>query len=131
CASTPRPIRRPRASLRSNRCHNPDAGLQETPMDDPNRKSLIDRYIAAYNAFDVEGMLALLAPGIVFENFSNGQRTSTVSGVDEFRRLAEASTSLFSEREQRITAWRQGPDHAVASIAYRGRLAVDMPDGPP
>jgi len=100
-------------------------------MDDPNRKSLIDRYIAAYNAFDVEGMLALLAPDIVFENFSNGQRTSTVSGVDEFRRLAEASTSLFSEREQRITAWRQGPDHAVASIAYRGRLAVDMPDGPP
>lgn len=100
-------------------------------MDDSNRKSLIDRYIAAYNAFDVEGMLALLAPDIVFENFSNGQRTSTVSGVDEFRRLAEASTSLFSEREQRITAWRQGPDHAVASIAYRGRLAVDMPDGPP
>lgn len=76
-------------------------------------------------------MLALLAPDIVFENFSNGQRTSTVSGVDEFRRLAEASTSLFSEREQRITAWRQGPDHAVASIAYRGRLAVNMPDGPP
>jgi hypothetical protein len=50
-------------------------------------------------------------------------------GIEEFRQLAEQSRSLFSEREQRITALQDGPDHAIASIAYRGCLAMDIPNG--
>lgn len=34
-------------------------------MTDPTR-ALVERFIAAYNAFDVEGMLALLDPDVVF-----------------------------------------------------------------
>ncbi len=39
-------------------------------MDNSYKKDLIDRYISAYNAFDVEGMLALLSPDIRFENYN-------------------------------------------------------------
>lgn len=99
-------------------------------MQQPSPKELIDRYLAAYNAFDVDGMLALLSPDIRFENYSGDQLTAEASGIDAFRRLAEQSKALFSEREQRITALELGADRAVAGIAYRGRLAADIPGGP-
>jgi len=99
-------------------------------MGNPEHRQLVDRYLAAYNGFDVDGMLAVLSPDIRFENYSGGRLTAAASGIDEFRRLAEQAVALFSEREQRITGLALHPDSAVADIAYRGRLAVDLPDGP-
>lgn len=100
-------------------------------MSNSSTKDLIDRYLAAYNAFDVDGMLSLLSQDVRFENYSGHQLTAATSGIDEFRQLAEQSRSLFSEREQRITGLEFGHDSAVATIAYRGKLAADIPDGPP
>ncbi len=94
-------------------------------------KELIDRYLVAYNAFDVDGMLSLLSNDVRFENYSGDQLTAESSGIDEFRKLAEQSKSLFSEREQRITDMEFGQDSAIATIAYRGKLAADIPNGPP
>ena len=99
-------------------------------MNNSDKKDLIERYLAAYNSFDVAGMLELLSPDVRFENYSDGQLSHTVNGVGEFRELAEKSASLFSEREQRITRLTFGQKSAIADIAYRGRLAADMPDGP-
>jgi hypothetical protein len=99
-------------------------------MDDWKCRDLIDRYIAAYNTFDIDGMAALLSPGVRFENYSGGQLTASTSGIDEFRQLAEKSRSLFSEREQRISSFRCYPDSATADITYRGHLLADIPGGP-
>lgn len=99
-------------------------------MNSSSMKDLIDRYLAAYNAFDVDGMLSLLSQDVCFENYSGDQLTAATSGIDEFRKLAEQSRSLFSEREQRIAGLEFGHDSAIAVIAYRGKLAADIPDGP-
>ncbi|MCF7221866.1 nuclear transport factor 2 family protein [Marilutibacter chinensis] len=100
-------------------------------MDDTRaRQALIDRYIAAYNAFDVDGMLAVLAPDVRFENFSAGRLTAQAHGIEAFRQLAGHAAALFSEREQRVTARRDHADRVVVDIAYRGVLAADIPDGP-
>jgi len=99
-------------------------------MNSSSMKDLIDRYLAAYNAFDVDGMLSLLSQDVRFENYSGDQLTAATSGIDEFRKLAEQSRSLFSEREQRIAGLEFGHDSAIAVIAYRGKLAADIPDGP-
>ncbi len=99
-------------------------------MNSSSMKDLIDRYLAAYNAFDVDGMLSLLSQDVRFENYSGDQLTAATSGIDEFRKLAEQSRSLFSEREQRIAGLKFGHDSAIAVIAYRGKLAADIPDGP-
>lgn len=99
-------------------------------MMDASQKDLIERYLAAYNAFDIEGMLAQLDPAVRFENFADGQLTAESSGVDAFRQLAEQSKNLFTEREQRITALARQGDILVADIAWRGRLAADVPGGP-
>jgi hypothetical protein len=96
-------------------------------MDDSKCRELIDRYVTAYNTFDIDGMLALLSPDVRFENYSGGQLTASTSGIDEFRQLAEKSKSLFSEREQRISSLHCYPESATADIAYRGRLAEDIP----
>lgn len=94
------------------------------------REQVIREYIAAYNAFDVGGMLKLLSPGVRFENWSGERLTAEASGIDEFEQLAEHAKTMFSERELRITAIKQTADSVIASIAYRGRLALDMPNGP-
>jgi steroid delta-isomerase-like uncharacterized protein len=99
-------------------------------MGEAEQRELIDRYVAAYNRFDVDGMMALLTEDVRFENICGGRVTASASGAAEFRALAELGATLFSEREQRVTgvAFRDGV--AVASIAYRGVLAMDLPGGP-
>ncbi|MBB3228702.1 hypothetical protein FHW69_003344 [Luteibacter sp. Sphag1AF] len=41
-------------------------------MSNSDNKELIDRYLVAYNSFDIDGMLALLSSGVRFENYSGG-----------------------------------------------------------
>ena len=64
-----------------------------------SNKALIQQYLAAYTAFDIPGMLALLAPDVVFENYTSDQLTASAQGIEEFRTLAEQSRGLFAERE--------------------------------
>ena len=99
-------------------------------MEELNYQKLIGRYLAAYNSFDIEGILALLAPHIRFENYSGDELTASTNGIDEFRQLAEKSKFFFSEREQRLTDLKISVNSATATIAYRGKLAVDVPNGP-
>jgi hypothetical protein len=99
-------------------------------MIEARQKDLIDRYLAAYNAFDIEAMLAQLDPAVRFENVANGQLTAEAAGIEEFRRLAEQSKGMFSEREQRVTGLTREGGTVVAEIAWRGRLAASIPDGP-
>lgn len=99
-------------------------------MGNSDQIALINQYLAAYNAFDVDGMLAVLSPEVRFENYSGDQLTAATSGIDEFRQLAEQSKALFSEREQHITALEPSEGSIIACIAYRGRLSADIPNGP-
>jgi ketosteroid isomerase-like protein len=93
--------------------------------DDPHRM-LIARYIAAYNAFDVPGMLALLHPDVTFENVAGGQVTAAAQGRDEFRALAEHAATLFTSRCQTIQQYVPTEDGARVEIAYAGVLAADL-----
>ena len=94
------------------------------------QEQVIQKYIDAYNAFDVDGMLKLLSPDVRFENWSGVHLTAEACGIDKFGQLAEQAKAIFSEREQRVTAMKHGADSVIVSIAYRGQLAVDIPDGP-
>ena len=105
--------------------------MQEQAMIVGREKDLVERYLAAYNAFDIEAMLAQLDPAIRFENFAGGQLTAEASGIEAFRRLAEQSKDLFSEREQRITSLAREGGVLVAGIAWRGRIKADIRGGPP
>jgi hypothetical protein len=95
-------------------------------MNGNEMQDLIERYIAAYNGFDLDGMFALLAEDVHFENISGGQVTASAIGLANLRILAEQSAALFSEREQRITSIRFDDESAVVGITFRGVLAADV-----
>ena len=98
---------------------------RSTFSDDPRREQ-IERYVAAYNSFDVPGMLALLHAEIAFENVTGGEVTAVAHGIEEFRQLAERSAQLFASRRQSIRDYRSGDDEATIEIDYEGVLAEDL-----
>ena len=99
-------------------------------MVNAEKREVIERYIDAYNRFDVAGMLATLSSDVLFENISAGQVSAATQGLREFRQLAEQAAALFTERRQTITAWTFRPASVLVTIAWRGVFAVDVPDGP-
>src|SRR5690606_37756812 len=91
-------------------------------MHDAEQRTLIDRYVSAYNAFDIEGMLSTRTVPVPFEHHSSEHPTVVIDGRDADRELAEHSAAVFSEREQRILSIVFRPSSAFAEIAFRGVL---------
>ncbi|MBW2536076.1 MAG: nuclear transport factor 2 family protein [Deltaproteobacteria bacterium] len=99
-------------------------------MSPEEMRVIIDRYIAAYNSFDVEGMLALMCDDVVFENYSGGARNLAAAGVDELRRVGAQTKGVFSSRRQTVTSCEIEGDRATVYIDYEAVLAQDMAKGP-
>ena len=53
-------------------------------MEKSEKENLIERYVRAYNDFDVDGMVALLHPEITFQNVSGGEVNAATSGLPSF-----------------------------------------------
>jgi ketosteroid isomerase-like protein len=98
-------------------------------MNEDDKRSLIKRYLEAYNAFDIDGMMSAMHPDIEFKNVSGGEVNTTASGANEFRKLAEQAKGLFSMRKQTITSFQTKDDQAFIGIDYEGVLASDFPNG--
>ena len=93
------------------------------------QRKLIERYLAAYNAFDVDGMLAVLHPDIEFRNVSEGRETATAHGRNEFRALAKRALKIFRSRHQTIREYYADGDRAWIMVDYEGVLAKDLGPG--
>ena len=91
----------------------------------PHREQ-IERYVAAYNSFDVPAMLALLHAEITFQNVAGGEVTAAAHGIEEFRQLAERSAQLFASRRQTIRRYRSDDDGATVEVDYEGVLAKEL-----
>ncbi len=92
-------------------------------------KTSIYRYIDAYNNFDIDAMIEMLAPDIQFANVSGGEVNAKTSGKAEFEALARQSARLFAYRKQTVKQIKIEGDSAFAEIELEGILAQDMPDG--
>ena len=99
------------------------------PMENRDKKNLIERFIRAYNSFDVDGMVALLHPECSFQNISGGQINASAAGISQLRELAEKSKSLFSSRKQTITSYQSEAETVTIDIDYEGVLRADLPNG--
>ncbi|CAH0065228.1 nuclear transport factor 2 family protein [Stenotrophomonas maltophilia] len=99
-------------------------------MDESHCRHLIEHYLQAYNRFDIDAMLAVLAHNVRFENHSGGQLTMVTEGIDAFGELARQSAPLFREREQRLLELIFKDGVVLASIDWHGVFAQDIPDGP-
>jgi hypothetical protein len=95
-------------------------------LPDDSHRALIERYVAAYNAFDVPTMLSLLHADVTFENIAAGQVTAAAHGIDEFRQLAERAATLFSSRRQTIRRYEPNEEGARIEVDYEAVLAADL-----
>ena len=98
-------------------------------MDADEKRSLVERYLAAYNAFDIGGMMELIHPNIEFKNVSGGEVNANASDAVEYRQLAKKSKELFRSRKQTILKFQSNADEASIEVAYEGVLASDLPNG--
>jgi ketosteroid isomerase-like protein len=99
-------------------------------METKAKKDLIERFVRAYNNFDVDGMMALMHPECSFQNISRGQVTASATGARQFRELAEKAKALFSTRSQTIIAYKFEQESVTVGIDYEGVLRVNLPNGP-
>jgi ketosteroid isomerase-like protein len=99
-------------------------------METRAKKDLIERFVRAYNSFDVDGMMALMHPECSFQNISGGEVTASATGIRQFRELAETARALFSTRSQTITTYNFEQEAVTVDIDYQGVLRVDLPNGP-
>ena len=93
------------------------------------KRKIIQKYLEAYNKFDIEGMLSVLSDDVKFENVQNDKVNTSTNGKIEFRQLAEQSKTLFSERKQIIKSIENNPQITSVKISYHGILASDLPNG--
>ncbi|MBD2724365.1 nuclear transport factor 2 family protein [Hymenobacter armeniacus] len=98
-------------------------------MNATEQKQLVEAYIAAYNRFDVDGMLAPLHDDVVFQNIADGAVNLTTTGKESFRQQAEQALPYFSQREQRATEWQVTDDQVEVAIDYTGVAALAFPNG--
>jgi len=98
-------------------------------MDSDEKRALIERYLDAYNSFDIERMMEVVHSDIEFVNFSGEEVTASASGRSAFLSLAEQSKRLFASRKQTITKFEHGAEGALVEIAYTGVLPEDLPSG--
>ncbi|MEM1284323.1 MAG: nuclear transport factor 2 family protein [Pseudomonadota bacterium] len=89
----------------------------------------MEAYIAAYNAMDVDGMIAMLTDDVVFKNYSGSDLTAEADGKAAFEELARIGVSVFRERKQTVVKAITKEDTTVAKIQYKAVVAVDLPNG--
>lgn len=99
-------------------------------MTDQSKQDLVNRYLDAYNAFDVDAMVETLHPEVEFENISGDEVTASASGRDEFRSMAEKAVEIFASRRQTVTSFTMHEDGRLTiEVEYEGELAQDLPGG--
>ncbi|MFN3998491.1 nuclear transport factor 2 family protein [Algoriphagus sp.] len=98
-------------------------------MNSIEREKLIHHYLEAYNGMDVNAMLEVLDKDILFENYSSGEKTHELCGMDAFQKQAEEALGYFSERKQSIEVITHREDESEIHISYRAIAAMDLPNG--
>jgi ketosteroid isomerase-like protein len=98
-------------------------------MDATQAKALVDKYIEAYNSFDVPGMLACLQPDVQFEHSTNSDVTVRLDGKAAFEAQAIRAAAWFKERTQHTTAFQWQNEQAEVAIDYFAITATDLPNG--
>ncbi len=98
-------------------------------MTPEEKRALVDRYLSAYNAFDIDGMMTALHPAIEFRNITGGEVNARASGLDELRKLAGQANAIFSSHEQTIIKFEAEDDRAAVEVQFRGVIAADFPNG--
>jgi ketosteroid isomerase-like protein len=91
--------------------------------------TVVERYIEAYNAMDVDAMLACLTSDVHFRNISAGETNAETNGKSEFAELARMGATAFSSRRQTVTHCINVAERTMAEVEFEAVVAADLPNG--
>ena len=91
--------------------------------------SIVQRYIDAYNARDVEAMLATMTDDVRFENVTNPGGSLVIEGKAALAELAEQSAAAFSQRRQTVRGAVVTLERVALDLDFEATCAIDMPNG--
>ena len=94
-----------------------------------DRERIIKNYIAGYNTFDIDKMVADFDENVVFENIQNGETNMSLTGLTEFKQQAEQAKTYFTKRTQIIKSFSHLDNVTEIEIDYYAILGMDIPDG--
>lgn len=96
-------------------------------MEEKAIRRIIEKYIEAYNSFNVTGMLSDLHEDIKFVNISQNEVNMTLIGLSEFRDQAELAKNYFTERKQVVLDMIVKDDQAEINIDFKGIVSKNFP----
>ncbi|MEJ8803539.1 nuclear transport factor 2 family protein [Pontibacter sp. H249] len=97
-------------------------------MENQTLRHIIQKYIEAYNQFDVDSMLQYMHEDVKFQNISGSNVTLAITGKTAFREQAELAKTYFTQREQSIKNIQEQGHEVEVTIDYKAILAVDLSD---
>ena len=98
-------------------------------MNDQVVPAPIARYLDAYNARDVDAMLACVTDDVLFENVSNTGGTVMLRGRGSFADAARRTAEVFAERRQTVRTCVASGTRVAIEVDYEGVIAMDLPNG--
>ncbi len=94
-----------------------------------SNKEIISRFMSAYNSHDIDSMLKLIHPYILFKNVSSGRVNVQTVGREEFIKLIKKTAEIFKDREQKIVSYEEADDRVKVEVQYHAKVEIDQPDG--
>lgn len=80
-------------------------------------RELAERYFAAVNAEDFDGLAAVLSPDVEIHTTGAPPAVGREAALEHFRTVLFP----FAEHTDRVTRWIEAPDAVVCEIAFTGR----------
>jgi hypothetical protein len=98
-------------------------------MDNEKKEIIIQNYLAAFNNFDLEGMMADFGEGILFKNVSKHHEELESYGITTFKKQAIFARKIFSSRKQLPLAFYHENERTLVDISYEATIGMDLPNG--
>lgn len=91
-------------------------------------KEKVQKYISAYNNFDIETMISLLHNDCIFESKQNNIVTLRTKGKPDFRQICNLSKNNYKYRKLVIEDFKEYENTLELKLYFKATLAVDIPD---
>jgi len=89
-------------------------------------KEIVQKYINAYNNFDIEGMMSCMHTDCIFESRHNGELSFTTKGKHSFRQICSVAKNNYSFRKQIIEGFTSKGELLEVKFYFKGTLAIDL-----
>ncbi len=91
-------------------------------------KEIVQKYINAYNNFDIESMMSYMHADCIFESKHNGVLSFTTKGKHSFRQICSVAKNNYSFRKQIIEGFTSKGELLEVKFYFKGTLALDIPE---